>query len=246
MSNAGLYSRLIQCVFETNYKPGIPTVNFTRSDIIKTSESIGLDAPKNVGDVLYSFRYRQPLPDSIKNTAPKGKTWTIQSVGRSKYQFVLEKNPIVVPDINLSHIEVKNSIPKFVEERMLEDEQSFLSKIRHNKLLDLFTGMECHSLQNHLRTSVKNIGQVETDELYVGINRSGKHHIIPVQAKGGKDQISIVQIKQDVALCKEKYPKDICMPIAVQFYKDNSIYMFSFSVKNNRIKLDKQAKYIIV
>ncbi len=37
-----------------------------------------------------------------------------------------------------------------------------------------FTGITCYSLQNHLRTSVPDIGQVETDELYVGVDKKGR------------------------------------------------------------------------
>ena len=41
------------------------------------------------------------------------------------------------------------------------------------------------ALQNHLRTTVAGMGQVETDEIYVGVDRSGSHYVVPVQAKGG-------------------------------------------------------------
>ncbi len=84
----------------------------------------------------------------------------------------------------------------------LSDEQALLAKIRYNRLIDLFTGLTCYSLQNHLRTAVKNVGQVETDEIYVGLDKRGAHFILPVQAKGKREKIGIVQIEQDIArLC---------------------------------------------
>jgi len=36
----------------------------------------------------------------------------------------------------------------------LGDEQALLAKLRYNRLLDIFTGVVCYSLQNHLRTNV--------------------------------------------------------------------------------------------
>ena len=87
----------------------------------------------------------------------------------------------------------------------LGDEQALLSRVRYNRLIDIFTGITCYSLQNHLRSAVKSIGQVETDELYVGVDTKGCQYIIPVQAKGGKDELNIVQIEQDVALCESKF-----------------------------------------
>ena len=35
----------------------------------------------------------------------------------------------------------------------LSDEQSLLATVRYNRLIDVFTGLTCYSLQNHLRTS---------------------------------------------------------------------------------------------
>jgi hypothetical protein len=46
--------------------------------------------------------------------------------------------------------------------------------MRYNRLLDIFTGVACYSLQNHLRTTVPDVGQVETDELYVGVDKNGQ------------------------------------------------------------------------
>ena len=71
--------------------------------------------------------------------------------------------------------------------------------VRYNRLLDIFLGITTYSLQNHLRTTVADIGEIEIDELYVGIDKHGYHYIVPVQAKGGKDQISVVQTMQDLA-----------------------------------------------
>ena len=71
-------------------------------------------------------------------------------------------------------------------------------------------GITCYSLQNHLRTSVPDIGQVETDELYVGVDARGCQYVIPVQAKGGSDTLNIVQIEQDMALCESRFPALVC------------------------------------
>jgi len=40
-------------------------------------------------------------------------------------------------------------------------------KLRYNRLIDVFIGVTCYSLQNHLRTTEPRIGQFETDEIYV-------------------------------------------------------------------------------
>ena len=79
-----------------------------------------------------------------------------------------------------------------------------------------------------MRTTVSSIGQIETDEIYVGVDKRGAHYILPVQAKGKADQIGVVQIEQDLALCDEKFPELVARPIAAQFMDEDSIALFEF------------------
>lgn len=110
----------------------------------------------------------------------------------------------------------------------LNDEQALLAILRYNRLIDTFLSLTCYSLQNHLRTTVPNMGQVETDEVYVGVDVSGVHFVVPVQAKGGRDKQVKVQIEQDIALCQHKFPDLVCRPVAAQFMADGVIAMFAF------------------
>lgn len=106
-------------------------------------------------------------------------------------------------------------------------------------MLDIFTGITCYSLQNHLRTSVTGIGQTETDEVYVGVDRSGTHYVLPVQAKGGRDRLRLVQIAADVAMCGERFPNLVCRPIAAQFIDASTIALMAFreEVDNSIVKV---------
>ena len=104
----------------------------------------------------------------------------------------------------------------------------------------------CTILQNHLRTKVKEIGQVEVDEIYVGVDRKGSHHVLPVQAKGGKDQINIVQIQQDMAMCAVKFAALQCRPIAGQFMSDDLIALFEFTMVDQEMKVVHEKHYRLV
>ena len=116
----------------------------------------------------------------------------------------------------------------------------------YNRLVDIFTGITCYSLQNHLRTSVPDIGQVETDELYVGVDRKGRQYVLPVQAKGGRDELNVVQIEQDTALCESKFPDLICLPVAAQFMRDRVIALFSFEKIDGEVKVLTERHYKLV
>jgi len=113
--------------------------------------------------------------------------------------------------------------------------------------LDIFTGVSCYSLQNHLRTQVREIGQTETDEIYLGVDKLGAHYIFPVQAKGGNDKLSIVQIEQDLAVCAAKFQGLICRPIAAQFMGKDVIALFAFnSGPNGEAVLSDERHYRLV
>ena len=118
--------------------------------------------------------------------------------------------------------------------------------MRYNRLIDIFTGVTCYSLQSHLRTAVPFIGQVETDEIYIGLDRRGAQYVFPVQAKGNKDTLSIVQIAQDFALCAEKFPGLICRPIAAQFMADDLIALFEFERDDEGIVISSEKHYRLV
>ena len=66
-------------------------------------------------------------------------------------------------------IKIPDATPEIVSAYSMSDEQALLAKIRYNRLLDVFLGVSAHSLQNHLRTTVKDIGQIEVDEIYVAV-----------------------------------------------------------------------------
>jgi hypothetical protein len=128
----------------------------------------------------------------------------------------------------------------------LSDEQALLAKLRYNRLIDIFTSLTCYSLQNHLRTTVDELGQTETDEVYIGLDRRGVHFVIPVQAKGGRDRIGRIQIEQDIALCAAKFPGLICILIAAQFMANDVIALFSFEYSEERLAISAERHYRLV
>ncbi len=228
MTKQNRYYQIIERIFFERYHKGLTIITFERSDIERVSRSLGIEPPKNFGDVLYSFRYRKELPDSIRNEAPEGMIWIIRSVGQSRYAFVLVSDRPIVPNGLIAETKVPDSTPGIITLYALSDEQALLAKIRYNRLIDIFTGIACYSLQSHLRTAVTGIGQIETDEIYIGVDRRGAHYVFPVQAKSSNNRLNIVQIEQDFALCSEKFPNLICIAIGAQFIEDNFIALFGF------------------
>ncbi len=226
VNHGNRYERLIEKIFFAQHRAGATEVTFQRTDIGRVAKALKVPMPKNLGDLIYSFRYRTSLPKSILNTAPPGKEWIIVSAGRSAYRFELVQAARLAPNLSLTDTKVPDSTPGVIAKYALTDEQALLAKIRYNRLVDIFTGVTCYSLQSHLRTTAAKIGQVETDEIYIGIDRRGAHYVFPIQVKRGKDALGIVQIRQDLAMCREKWSNLICRPIAAQLMADDMIALF--------------------
>jgi hypothetical protein len=242
----GMYSKIIDRIFFSIFQPGMKIVAFKRQDIVKAAKELGISSPKNLGDLLYSFRYRAVLPQSIQSHAGEGEIWIIRSTGKAKHQFVLVPDIPLLPNENMFTIKVPDATPGIVAKYAFNDEQSLLARVRYNRLVDIFLGITCYSLQNHLRTTVPNMGQVETDELYVGLDKRGAHYIVPVQAKGGTDKLGIVQIEQDFGVCAHRFRSLICRPVAAQFMKDGTIALFEFAQGDEGIGITLEKHYKLV
>lgn len=240
------YGQLIERVFFDRHRKGAREVEFTRSDLKAAAVALGIVLPDNLGDVLYSVRFRTPMPQSIRDTEPAGSEWIVELAGRSRYRFKLSAVSRILPNPNLARIRIPDATPEVIAAYSLDDEQALLAKVRYNRLIDIFLGLTTYSLQNHLRTTVKGVGQIEIDELYVGIDRAGCHYLLPVQAKGGSDQISPVQTAQDLKWCAQRFPDLRCRPISAQFVGTERIALFELTMEGEQLRIVDERHYALV
>ena len=240
------YKAIIEKIFFNNYKKGVTKIEFHRDDMPQAAKALGIQLPDNLGDVIYSIRFRTLMPEKVLATQPKGMEWIIEGTGISNYVFKLVKINRIVPNTKLVTIKVPDATPEIIAAYALSDEQALLAKVRYNRLVDIFLGIASYSLQNHLRTTVKGIGQIEIDEIYIGLDRHGRQYVLPVQAKGGTDQLSGVQAKQDIACCAEKFPNLICRALSAQFMTKDLIAIFELTQEGDEIKVVDEKHYRLV
>ena len=240
------YQALIEKIFFDHYADGATFLDFTRQEIKDAARDLDVTLPDNLGDVIYSFRFRTDLPERVLTTQPKGMEWVIELAGRSRYRFSLVKINRILPREDLARIDIPDATPEIIRLYALDDEQALLAIVRYNRLIDTFLGLTTYSLQNHLRTTVKGIGQIEIDELYVGIDKRGCHYVIPVQAKGGKDQIGIVQTSQDIRFVEEKFPGMQCRAVSAQFMDDEVVALFELTLQNDEVRIAEERHYKLV
>lgn len=240
------YAQIFDKLFADRFQAGQTEVGFVREDIEKICVDLGIPQPKNLGDVIYSFRHRVELPENIQNTAPEGFEWIIEGDGRAQYKFKLHKISRILPREDQALIKIPDATPEIISLYSLSDEQALLAKLRYNRLIDIFLGITVYSLQNHLRTTVPGIGQIEIDEVYIGVDRSGAHYVVPIQAKGGKDSLGVVQTLQDYEFCRSKYPNLIPRMVSAQFVGTDQVALFELIVEAGELKVKEEKHYHLV
>jgi hypothetical protein len=229
-----------------DYKPTKTRIPFEREDMERAAKELGIKLPKNLGDVIYAVRYRVTMPERILATQPEKEEWVISGTGRGRYEFCLVPLNRIIPNPSLTAIKIPDATPEIIAAYALSDEQALLAKVRYNRLVDVFLGVVAYSLQNHLRTAVRGTGQIEIDEIYVAVDRRGQQFVVPVQAKGGKDKLSVVQTKQDIACCAVKFANLSCRPVSAQFIDNDLIAMFELTLEDGMVKVAEERHYRLV
>lgn len=254
-ASESLAQRIIAKIFADRFTPGMNEVAFQRDELVAAAEALGEPRPKNLGDIIYSLRYRIPLPASVRDAAPPNSEWAIFLGGNAVYVLRAVPFNLIEPRMGIRTIRLPDSTPGVIAKYAMSDEQALLARLRYNRLLDVFTGLACYPLQSHLRTSVTvesaidgrdSSSQVETDDLYVGLDQHGAHYVLPVQAKGGTDALSVIQIWQDFRVAEQKFPELLARPIAAQFMANSEIALFEFEESDGKITIAREQHYELV
>lgn len=222
-------------------------LSFTKEDVVQAIDELGLTI-NNVPDIPYTYRTgRSPLPKAILAHGQ----WAIDGAGKGRYFFVrLTRSPYIDIPQDIEIVPILDATPQIVLKYQSSDEQALLARLRYNRLIDIFTGLTAYHLQGHFRTTVADLGQVEIDDLYIGINTDGEGFLIPLEAKSTspKDQLGVVQITQMVRFAKEHFPELPVRPIGVKILPDESFVFLEFTdvEDSNSVATRRYKRYQLV
>jgi len=222
-----LYDRVIIEMFRRVYEPDASVLPFTKDELVQVCQDLAIII-NNVPDISYHYRTgRSDLPDEISNTG----NWVIEGAGKGNYTFVkLEREPYIHIPEDLYITEIPEATPDIVLKYGGVDEQGLLTRIRYNRLVDTFLSLTAYHLQGHVRSSVQDIGQVEIDDLYVGVDTDGQWYIIPIEAKsvGAKERLGVIQVRQMILFAKQYYGNLTLRPVGIKPLDDESYVFLEF------------------
>ncbi len=247
-ANTKRYEQIILRIFKDHWSKGVSEFVFGRDEIIEAAKRLNIAPAKNPGDVVYAFRYRRNFPADILQTQPEGLHWLILGAGDAAYRFRLNKLVHLKPNPGLFVRKLPHATPEIIEQYALTDEQALLAKIRYNRLIDTFLGLTTYSLQSHLRTKIPNYGQIEIDELYVGVDARGVQFVVPVQAKGKSDRLGVIQTIQDHIYCNSepRYKGCVVRPVSAQFMPDGTIALFELDFDGSEVSIIQERHFQLV
>lgn len=240
-----LYDEVICEVFRRHNGASRDAFEFERQEFAEILRSMG-ETVRNLGDIVYTYRSgRQPLPDEIAATG----NWLIEGRGRGRYAFVrLERSPYVAMPTDLQAIDILDATPDIILKYRSSDEQGLLTRIRYNRLVDTFLRLTAYHLQGHVRATVEGMGQVEVDDLYLGVDKDGGQYVIPIEAKTADEPLGVAQIVFQNAFAQQKYPMLKLRSVAVKSWHDKTLFFLELnrSVDPNKVEVIEYRRYRLV
>ncbi|MDM8517807.1 hypothetical protein QUF76_16550 [Desulfobacterales bacterium HSG16] len=97
---ASKYDRVIEKVFFNNYNESMSRILFDREELAQACQTLDIASIKNLGDIVYSYRFRKNLPKAIENTTPSNHEWIIVGAGIGMYEFRLSVKSKIEPAKN--------------------------------------------------------------------------------------------------------------------------------------------------
>lgn len=219
----GVYDAVIERLFQAS---AASSYRFGRADINAAARAIAGKEIANVGDLIYTYRYRRPFPSAVSRVVPQTPhhqpaEWALRLRGRvagnTTYEFGPVRQHYFEPasrwpgDVPVLEGKVAGIVADATavlhRGNKLSDEQALLARARSANLIAEALGLtNAVAFQSNKRTTHEDFGQIEIDELYVGTDaETGQRFVIPVQVKTGNDKLSVVQVEQDWKWCREQF-----------------------------------------
>src|SRR5688572_5121931 len=94
------YAGILSRIFGNHYRKGSTEFEFERTEFSEVADELNIELPKNLGDLIYSFRFRALMPAEITQTAPPKHEWVILLAGHGRYRMKLVRINRIVPTEN--------------------------------------------------------------------------------------------------------------------------------------------------
>lgn len=220
------YEAMMALIFSEKYQETDAPIPFTKDDLIAAAESLLIDLPQNLSDIVYALRHRSPIPDGIQQTARPGQEWVIETGESGQYSLVQRPNRQIEADPTAFDYLLEDQTPKAAREFGMKGAPLLDCILRNNEILKEFLGSTVEHLQSQVRTNVSGVGQVEVGSLfYCEIDEA----IIPVTLVAKSGEFNLNKAAQSMKFAAVHHPELNCRPVVAQLLSDRKIALFELT-----------------
>lgn len=231
-------SQVIERIFEAIFVSGQTNLPIEHSVFRELASNLRLANYSDLDDVFATYRSGRELPKEISASAPEGYEWVIECGDTGLFAFSLKRSLELFPD-EITLVTIPDSTHSLVAQYASSDLLAMLARIRYNRLVDLLSGVISFYLQSYVRE----VGQAETDDLYVGIDRRGNHCVFPVIAIGLSETVPRSLIEYTFAMCRARFPTLVAKPIGAIKTDVNTIALFEFGYVQSELVVKNKRHY---
>ena len=217
------YEAMMALIFSEKYQETDAPIPFTKDDLIAAAESLLIDLPQNLSDIIYALRHRSPIPKAILDTAKEGQEWVIETVGRGKYWLIQRPCQKIEADPTAVDFLVADETPIIARNFGMKGAPLLELILRKNRILKQFLSSPIEHLQSHVRASVTGVGQVEIGSLFFSQSYGV---IVPICLVAKPGQFNLNKATQAMKFASEHYGRLDCRPVVAQLLSENKVALF--------------------
>ncbi len=246
------FASVAERLFFGRYTGDVREIAFGNADVAAAAGDLGYAVTDQLSNFFEAFAFQQPLPPSIRTTAPRDFEWRIMNEAPNRYRFALRTRFHIVPDSMLSKCKVNDVTAGDRQPCNKMGKRELLNFAHANRLVEQFTGLRCVSREIDVRIEVPleagttKIMQLVIDDVVYGENRRGSRYVIPIYCSLEAEPLDLKIVEVCFNTLRERYPEYACLPLVVQGIDENTIGLFSLAVACDGVRKDNERHFMLI
>ena len=246
------FASVAERLFFGRYTDDVREIAFGNADVEAAADELGYAIGEQLGDFYIAFVFHQPLPRSIRATAPRNFEWRIMNDAPDRYRFALRTNFRVIPDKMLAEYKIQEWTATERQPSCQLSKRELLAVVHANRLIEKFTGLRCMSLEVDVCTEVPLVfGTTKTmkltiDGLVFGENQRGSQYVMPVYCASDLEALDTQNIDLHSQLLRSRYSDFFYLPLVAQGVGENIIVLLSLETACDGIRKGSERHYRLI
>jgi len=227
------FASVAERLFFGRYTGDVSEIEFGRGDFVAAADEFGYTVEDQLGDFYVAYGFKQPLPRSIRATAPPNFEWRLLNDISDRYRFALRTQFRVVPDNMLAEYRVNDVTAGKRKPCGVMNECELFDLIHENRLVENFTGLRFRARETNVRVATPiGYGTLMTlpviiDDLMFGESQRRTQYTMPVYFVSDAEPLITQQVELAVRFLRTSYSEYICLPLVVQGLGEDIVVLLS-------------------